>query len=255
MQPRGSRSTSRPHAPDEPEADRISAPRRYTQRHRVGAADVDADGRAHPFSIARWLQETAFEDGVDSGFGSEAFWIIRRLTLSVRRMPSFPEALELTTWCSGKAKAVAERTTTISGDRGADAEAQAIWVHVDPETRLPTRLPPAFDEVYGPSAGDHRPRSSLRHPAAPPADAERLEWFFPSSEIDLAGHVSNLWYWKVAEEHLDLDPLRSGGETVLEAEFRSGIGHGPAVVHRSGAMIWICDPAGAVAGTASVRPA
>jgi acyl-ACP thioesterase len=225
------------------------------QRHRVGAADVDANGRAHPFSLARWLQETAFEDGVDSGFGSESFWIIRRLTMTVRRMPAFPEELELTTWCSGKAKAVAERTTRISGDGGADCEAEAIWVHVDPETRRPTRLPSRFDEIYGPSAGDRKPRSSLRHPASPPADAERLDWFFPAAEIDLAGHVSNLWYWKAAEEHLDLEPLHAGGEALLEAEFRSGIGPGPALVNRSGAMIWISDPAGRVAGTVSIRPA
>ena len=41
-------------------------------------------GGAHPFALARWLQETAFEDGLDSGFGAEAFWIIRRLTLTIR---------------------------------------------------------------------------------------------------------------------------------------------------------------------------
>jgi len=232
----------------------IPSPRRYTQVHRVGAADVDPAGRAHPFALARWLQETAFEDGIDSGFGAASFWIIRRLTLTVRRLPTFPEALELTTWCSGKAKAVAERTTTISGDAGADAQAEAIWVHVDPETRLPTRLPPSFDEIYGSSAGDRGLRSSLRHPPEPPASAERLDWFFPRAEVDLAGHVSNLWYWKAAEEHLDLAPLHSDSPAVLEAEFRSGIGHGAAVVHRAEEMIWISDHDGTVAGTVTIRP-
>jgi acyl-ACP thioesterase len=148
---------------------------------------------------------------------------------------------------------VAERRTTVSGDRGAVAEAEAIWVHVDPETRRPLRLPPEFERIYGPSAGESRPRSSLRHPSAPPAGAERLEWSFGRSKIDLAGHVSNLWYWEVAEEYLDLSALAAGG-AVLEAEFRSGIGHGPAPVHRSGSMLWISDPGGTVAGTLSIGP-
>jgi acyl-ACP thioesterase len=148
---------------------------------------------------------------------------------------------------------VAERRTTVSGDRGAVAEAEAIWVHVDPETRRPLRLPPEFERIYGPSAGESRPRSSLRHPSAPPAGAERLEWWFGRSKIDLAGHVSNLWYWEVAEEYLDLSALAAGG-AVLEAEFRSGIGHGPATVHRSGSMLWISDPGGTVAGTLSIGP-
>ena len=146
---------------------------------------------------------------------------------------------------------MAERSTSVRGDLGASVDAEAIWIHVDPETRRPTRLPKAFEDVYGPSAGDHRPRSSLRHPPTPPDGAERLEWSFGRSEIDLAGHVSNLWYWDVAEEYLDLAPLRSGGAT-LEAEFRSGIGHGAATVHKAGSMLWISDGGGTVAGTLSI---
>lgn len=249
MPPRGSNSTSSP--PARPEGPPISTARTFTQAHRVGAADVDADGNAHPFALARWLQETAFSDGLDSGFGAEAFWIIRRLMLTVHRLPVFPEELEVTTWCSGKAKSVAERSTSVTGDLGGSVEAVAIWVHVDPETRMPARLPPEFDRIYGPSAGERRARSSLRHPPAPPADAERHEWTFGRSDIDIAGHVSNLWYWQVAEEFLDFSPLRSG-TAILEAEFRSGIGHGTATVHRSDSMLWISDAAGTVAGTLSI---
>jgi len=228
-----------------------AAGRTYTAQHRVGAADVGADGGAHAFAIARWLQEAAFADGLDSGFGAEAFWIIRRLRLEISRLPAFPEALELTTWCSGKAKTVAERTTTIAGDGGADVTAEAIWVHVDPQTRMPARLPAEFERIYGPSAGGRKARSSLRHPPAPPDGADRFDWWFGRAAIDLAGHVSNLWYWQPAEEYLDL-PTAGSGPAVLEAEFRSGIGHGPATVHRAGTTLWISDAAGTVAGTVAV---
>jgi len=222
--------------------------RSFTGRHRVGPADVDAAGNAHPFAIVRWLQEIAFADGLDSGYGADAAWIIRRLRLDVRRLPGFPEALELETWCSAKAKTVAERTTTISGDDGADVTATAIWVHIDPATRLPARLPPEFEAIYGPSTGGRRARAALRHPPAPPADAKRSEWWFGRSQIDLAGHVSNLWYWQIAEELLEM-PAVDSGPVALEAEFRAGIGHGAAAVHRSGPMLWVCDGDGVVAAT------
>jgi acyl-ACP thioesterase len=225
--------------------------RTFTGHQQVGAADVDADGNAHAFAIARWLQEVAFADGLDSGFGSESAWVIRRLRLDVRRLPAFPEALELETWCSGKAKTVAERTTTIAGDGGGAVTATAIWVHVDPATRLPARLPDRFEAIYGPSTDGRKARAALRHPAAPPDDAERFQWWFGRSQIDLAGHVSNLWYWQVAEEHLQMPTVDSEPAT-LEAEFRAGIGHGPASVHRSGSLLWICDEAGTVAGTIAV---
>ena len=134
------------------------AGRTFTDRHRVGAADVAADGGAHVFAVARWLQETAFADGLDSGFGADAFWIIRRLRLDIRRLPSFPEELTVTTWCSGKAKSVAERTTTITGDGGADVTAEAIWVHVDPR-----------DAAAGATAGGVRAdlRTERRRPQGP----------------------------------------------------------------------------------------
>jgi acyl-ACP thioesterase len=222
--------------------------RSFRGRQQVGAADVDGAGNVHPFAIARWLQEVAFADGLDAGIGAESFWVIRRLRLEIKRLPAFPEALELETWCSAKAKSLAERTTTISGDGGAELTATAIWVHVDPKTRLPARLPASFEATYGPSAGGRKARGGLRHPPEPPSGAERHEWWFGRSQIDFAGHVSNLWYWQVAEEHLEM-PTAGTGPVALEAEFRSGIGHGPAAVRRSGPMLWICDGDGTVAAT------
>ena len=72
--------------------------------------------------------------------------------------------------------------------------------------------------------------------------------------IDLAGHVRNLWYWQPAEEFLELPSAAEAATTpvVLEAEFRSGIGHGLATVDRAGDQLWISDAAGTVAGTIAV---
>ena len=203
--------------------------------------------------MARWLGEAAVADGLDAGMPVDGAWIIRRATMTVERAPRVGEELELVTWCSGVAKSVAERRTSIRAGGASIAEAEAIWVHVDPEARRPSRLPERFHEVYGESAAGRRPRSSLRHPPAPPPTAEHLEWFFPRADIDLAGHVNNTLYWRVAEEHLDLaDATR--GTALLEAEYRAGIGHGTAEVARAGSMLWISAPDGELAATISVEP-
>jgi acyl-ACP thioesterase len=193
-------------------------------------------------------------DGLDAGLPTEGAWIIRRSTLRVERMPRFAELCELRTWCSGAAKSVAERRTSISGDRGGAVESEAIWVHVDPVARRPVRLPAGFQDVYGPSAGGARPRTSLRHPASPPEGAERIDWAFGIADLDIAGHVNNTFYWRVAEELLDLEAGGSNA-TVLEAEYRAGIGAGPAFVHRDGSMLWITDVDGSLAATISAEPA
>jgi len=176
--------------------------------------------------------------------------VIRRATMSIERMPVHSEELELRTWCSGAAKSLAERRTSVRGDRGAAIESEAIWVHVDPETRRPIRLPQAFKELYAESAEGRRARSSLRHPSLPPRGAEQLDWSFGRADIDLAGHVNNAWYWRVAEEFLDLE-IRVGKPLLVEAEYRAGIGPGRAEVLRNAGMLWVSSPEGQLAATIS----
>ncbi len=183
----------------------------------------------------------------------EMAWIVRRTTVRSERLPRFGEAIELRTWCSGVAKSVAERTTTITGAAGAALETVAIWVHLDPEGRRPARLPEEFLKAYGPSAGEGRPRSALRHPPTPPADADVLDWHFARADIDLAGHVNNTMYWRIAEEVFGLAEV-SDSATTFEAEYRGGMGAGAAKVHRTDGSLWICDLDGAVAATISVEP-
>jgi acyl-ACP thioesterase len=108
-------------------------------------------------------------------------------------------------------------------------------VHIDPVTRLPARLPEVFHRGFAESAGEHRPRTSLRHPASPPEDAERLSWRFTDADIDIAGHVNNTMYWRLAEELL---PAIAGPVTA-EAEYRAGASTGDATVRRAGGMIWV----------------
>lgn len=217
----------------------------------VDGIDVDADGIAHLHAVGRWLQQVAVADAVDAGMSRETAWIVRRTTITSERLPRFGEPLELRTRCSGAAKSVAERTTTIAGGRGAAVEAVAIWVHLDPRLRRPSRLPEDFLAIYGAAAGGRRPRSSLRHPPAPPADAERHEWRFTAADIDYAGHVNNTAYWRIAEQLFGLAPL-ANGPVRLEIEYRGGVGAGPAVVHRAAEMLWVCDPGEVVAATISV---
>ena len=128
---------------------------------------------------------------------------------------------------------------------------------MDAATRRPSRLPEAFHNAYAESADGARPRSALRHPAAPPADAESLTWRFTRADLDVAGHVNNTMYWRLAEEHLPAtsELIASGADALLEAEYRAGIGTGDASVRRAGSMLWILDRDGEVASTLTVHRA
>ena len=229
------------------------AGRVYTHRVRVDGSDVGPQGRAHLDSIADWLQAVAFADGLDAGLGTAGAWILRRTSLRIVRLPRFGEDLSLRTWCGGLAASVAERRTSIEGDGGSAIEAEAVWVHIDPASRRPARFPPQFLALYAESAGGRRPRTKLRHPAAPPADAAHASWSFTAADVDVAGHVNNAVYWRVAEEILPRAADPEDG-TLLEAEYRSGLGAGPAdvAIADDGMRAWVLASDGSVAATLSV---
>jgi acyl-ACP thioesterase len=212
----------------------------FTDRARAGLADVAPCGRVRLDAIARWLQDAAFGDLVDSGLPDDGVWIVRRLRLRVERFPRFREAAAVDTWCSGAGSLWAERRSTVRGEDGGLVEAVALWVHLDPDGARPRPVPAGFEEVYGPSTAGRRVRARLRQRATPPEAAERDRWRFRAADLDLADHVNNAVYWQALEEHLG----GNGAPEPLDAEIehRAPGDVGEAVVIRDGQRLWIEGP-------------
>jgi acyl-ACP thioesterase len=203
----------------------------------AGLGDAAPSGRARLDAIARWLQDAALADVVDSGLDGGGVWVLRRLRLAVARFPRFGEAMEVATFCSGTGALVAERRSTVSAGGAAVVEAVAIWVHLDPDGLHPRPLPSGFETVYGAAAAGRRVRARLRHPPAPPDGAAERPWRFRAADLDLAGHVNNAVYWQVVEE--ELAGAEPAGELQVEIEYRAPADAGEAAVLADGAMRWI----------------
>jgi acyl-ACP thioesterase len=217
----------------------------------AGLADVAPSGRVRLDAIARWLQDAALADVVDSGLDGGGVWVLRRLRLCVERFPRFGDTLEVATFCSGTGALVAERRSTVrvGGGGGAAVEALALWVHLDPDGAHPRPLPEGFEAVYGAAAAGRRVRARLRHPATPPDGAPGRPWRFRAADLDLAGHVNNPVYWQVLEEELvGADPA-CGADA--EIEHRTAGDAGEAVVAAADGMRWI-SAAGDVLATVKV---
>jgi acyl-ACP thioesterase len=203
--------------------------RSFTSGRRVFLGDASISGRLRLDSLARFLQDLATNDAEDADYvADDRGWILRRMELDVRRLPSIYEDLELTTWCSGVGGRWAERSTSIADTRevagGECVLARAVWVYIDLETGTPQSLPPDFFEVYGEAARAHKVSARLKHPAPPP-DAKRRPWPVRITDFDVFGHVNNAVYWSAVEDELAdwLDGRRMGH---CEIEFKAGIDPG-----------------------------
>lgn len=220
----------------------------FDGRASAGLGDVSPAGRARLDTIARWLQDVAFDDIRDAAPEENGLWVIRKARLVVRRFPLLREPVTLRTFCSGIGPRWAERRTVVRGDGGADLDAVALWVHLDPATGAPARLGESYTELYREAAAGRVARGRLSHPAPPDGDGvERSPWFFRRADLDPADHVNNAAYLEVVEERLgDPDSLE------IEVEYRDAAQPGDALVLRDDAMTWIASADGAVLH-ASVR--
>jgi acyl-ACP thioesterase len=223
--------------------------RSYEWSMRPGVADADASGRCRLDAMARWLQDIAYADLVDAGFGGQGAWIVRRTRIRVEAFPRFGEEISLRTFCSGIGRFSAERRTSIRGDRGM-VEAVALWICLDPDRGRPMRFPPEFISAYEESAGGRDANVRLRHPDPPPG-AERSAWTFRSSEMDPAGHINNSHYWTPLEEELSAGPEPEALDA--EVEYRDPAMPGEVALLRGGTSLWITSTSGGTVHATVVR--
>lgn len=185
--------------------------RRFVVRRAVGLGDVDPSSRLRVDGLARLLQDIATADAREAGI--DPGWVVRRTAIEARRWPVLGEALVLTTFCSGLGSRWAERRTDITGDRGAQLRAAAVWVHVDDAGR-PARLDAGFLSVYAEAAAGRTVRAKLRH-GQPPPQAHARPWVLRHSDLDVLGHVNNAATWEAVVDELG---RRMPGRTVSVAE-------------------------------------
>src|ERR1700753_1803946 len=201
-------------------------------------ADCAPSGRMRMDALARWLQDVAFTDIEEAGVNDAAIWVLRRTRIQVLRFPRFGERCDLLTFCSGFGRMWAERRTSIvpAGGGAPLVEGQALWVHLDPETRRPSPLTERELAVYSEAIGGHRVNARLRHPAPEGPPEHIRDWRFHAIDCDVAAHVNNTAYWRPLDEELiaggpglnteDADLENSGlnepDSIDAEIEFRSG---------------------------------
>lgn len=215
-------------------------------------SDCAPSGRARLDALARWQQDVAYADIRDVGLESVAVWVVRRTRIRVNRWPRFGEELRLTTFITGLGRMWAERRTDLwrvddggraesdaehADRRRPDVEGMSLWVHLDPERRMPFPLTEAEITTYSGPEPQRRITARLRHAAPPPAEQrQQSPWRFRATECDLAEHVNNAAYWLPLEEEL-LQHRPSTEDPPLpldvELEYRA-----PA---QPGAMRWVAD--------------
>ncbi len=183
--------------------------RRYQGTFVVRLGDADEFGQLRLDGVARFLQDVATDDWVDTGVESNDVWVVRRTLLrrlDLDRWPKYLDRLTLTTWCSGVGAAWAERRTTFELGGITLLEANALWVPTD-SSGQPVRLRQSFFDVYGEAVRERKVSSRIAT-APQPRDASRRPWPLRRSDVDVVGHVNNAAVWLAVADVLSVPQTR-----------------------------------------------
>jgi acyl-ACP thioesterase len=193
---------------------------------RVRLADAAPSGRVRLDSCARYLQDLGNDDTADSGLDDESGpWVVRRAAIDVVQSPRWGEQLGLASWCGGTGGRWAQRRLSITGEDGGSVEMDTLWIHLHPETLVPTKLPASFLEIYGGAAGGRKVSSKLWL-SPPPDDADliRRPWPLRAVDFDLMRHVNNAAYWAAVEE-----VLAEHDHPLVRKPLRAVLEYGPGI--------------------------
>ena len=187
--------------------------RSFRSSRRIRLSDTAADGRLRLDAVARYLQDAATDDVLETGWGApEHLWVIRSIRMDVVRPFLADAEVEVLTWGSSFAALAAGRRWSLAGDAGGSIEVDSAWIHLGPDAR-PARIGAGFDEYREAAAG--RVTSTRLELPDPPDGSTRVPWPLRVTDVDVMGHVNNAAYWFAVEHRLhgrtpDLhEPLRA----------------------------------------------
>ncbi len=208
--------------------------------------DVDPANEIRFDALARYAQDIANDDALDVQIPAAMDFVIRKSTVLVNRPASFRETVEVTTFCNGIGGRWAGRQTKIVGDRGADIDISAVWVHINRESGVPRRLGETFLDGYQESAVGRKVSTKLAQRGDPPKDAKGQPWPFRWTDFDLLGHVNNAAYWPAVEQVISqLGIART--RLRVELEFRN-----PAPPDSHAVLLWAPCPTSPSEATAEM---
>ncbi|MBI5300611.1 MAG: hypothetical protein HY868_00625 [Chloroflexi bacterium] len=185
----------------------------YTADYRIRQYELNSREELSNAALARLFQETAMRGSADAGFGIEWYaahksvWVVHRLTLEHHRPIRYGDELAITTWISDVRRVFSHREYLARNAATNEIVAcgRANWLHLDPTTMMPARVPQYIAEQLAPNGIAAVTRDAPRAYALPAHIAPRecrVTRRVQRYEIDGMQHVNNAVYVDWLEETL-----------------------------------------------------
>ncbi|MBI5652032.1 MAG: hypothetical protein HZC40_16570 [Chloroflexi bacterium] len=152
----------------------------FTTTYHIRQYELNARNELPNSALARLFQETAMRGSADAGFGVEWYsknnstWVIHQLTIEHLRAIHYLDEIAITTWVSDSRRVFSHREYVARNVATNDivARGRANWLHLNPTTMMPARVPTDVIAWLNPNGVSAVPRLEPRMYPAPRAPRE-----------------------------------------------------------------------------------
>lgn len=199
----------------------------WTDQYLVSSYEVDAQGQLPIPSLAKFMQETAYNHANHLEFGYEhlkeknLFWVLSRLVIKMERYPRWLDKIQICTWPSGIESLLAFRDFAIlDGAGNSIGAAGSAWLILDSQRRRPQRMTMLKEKEFLFPKGDVLKQKPDKLPGIEESLRETV-FKVRYSDLDLYNHVNNARYMQWVVDSYPEDILRHFEIAAFEINFQA----------------------------------
>ena len=201
----------------------------FSMNCHVLSGDVGPNLELKVSTLFGWMQEATMAHAIEMGISREQMydrgllWVVIQYRLRIRRLPSYPENVTLTSWLGKDMRVFFGRYYSLTGADGEPlADASAYWAVMSKETRELVFPSESGICVEGNTTGKEIPLPTRIRTFVPDSTSS---FTVPYSFLDLNGHMNNTRYFDLALDHMS-DDMRALPIKELSADFISEARYG-----------------------------
>lgn len=200
---------------------------KWTDQYLVSSYEVDAQGQLPLPSLAKFMQETAYNHANHLEFGYEhlkdksLFWVLSRLIIKMQSYPRWLDNIQVCTWPSGVESLLAYRDFAIMDGSGkAIGAAGSAWLILDSQRRRPQRMTMLKEKEFLFPKDNVLKEKPVKLPGIEEAEWETV-FKVRYSDLDLYDHVNNARYMQWVVDSYPEDILRRYEIAIFEINFQA----------------------------------
>lgn len=181
----------------------------FKEKFKMGLKDIDKNNLIKNRAILEFLENIGSYHSDLAGYGANytekegIAWVLVGWKLQVLKRPKYGQTLEINTWAKTGSKVATFRDFEIyDEDKNLCAIATSKWTMVDIRKGKITKITDDVIKAYEPEQKNLFPELDLEKLAIPTSFENEIEYIVKRKDIDINGHMHNLYYLDLAYEAL-----------------------------------------------------